>query len=200
MSSPLSIIRSRLDSHEQLSIEDFAKSALVNRLYISDDPNSREVKVYYLHYLVMLGSIEAIRAFLLSLSPDELSEIVNDNNAYHFWMGTPMHTAVDWNDNERGRKVVDLLMEFKAIPTKTNYYGNTPGQNIGSWIIPSLDFDFSLRDHSDDGSEDGEQQEYSPWYKRVEEDFGELNNYVQKLIRDYQPEGGPSTSTAQGAE
>jgi hypothetical protein len=204
MSTPLSHIRPLLDSHELLSMDEFLASPLTGNVWIDRDPNSHQAKVYYLHYLAVLGRIGPLRAYLNSLAsdPDLLASIINNHQEYDFWYGTPLHTAVDWNNQQ---EVVDVLIEFGADPTITNYYKETPGQSLDSYMLPPFQFEFSLRDHTNDGSEDGEEgeggefgevQERTHYYKRSEEDFGEINRYVQDIIRDYQPEGGPSMSAA----
>lgn len=196
MLSPLSHIRTLLYSHKLLFMDEFLASPLTHNMWIERDPNSHQAKVYYLHYLAMLGRIGPLRTYLNSLAsdPDMLDSIINDHQERDFWQGTPLHTALDWN-NSRG--VADLFFEFGADPTITNYYKETPCQSLDSYMIPPFEFEFSLMDHSDDGSEDGEEQDNPLYYKRSEEDFGEISRYIQDTIELLQPEGAPSLRTVQ---
>ncbi len=136
---------------------------------VESEISQKNLDITYLHYLCATNQKIKLRVFLRYLQGEypNFHDIINDHNIYDFWYGTPLHTAVSWNNDV---DLVKLLINYGADPYIKDYYGHNPFQGIESlYVNPFSDF---LSGHV---------VESEIYGSRKEEDFKEVITYYQGL-------------------
>ena len=123
----LNTARSYLKNMTELEFYNITKQVCV-------DTRDKTLDIMYLHYLCAINKKLRLRVYLnkLKLKYDDFNSIINHHDIYEFWFGTPLHTALQWNNDV---DLVKLLINQGSDPEINDYYGNNPFQSFDNYYV-----------------------------------------------------------------
>ena len=105
---------------------------ITRQIYL--DASDKTLDIMYLHYLCAINKKLRLRVYLnkLKLKYEDFNSIINHHDIYEFWFGTPLHTAVQWNNDV---DLVKLLINQGSDPEINDYYENNPFQSFDNYYV-----------------------------------------------------------------